>query len=114
VAYFDKDDLATKGLPSVQSISDQLHILPIYLRSLLKTLTGQNTQQYIRDKLLIKAKEKRSTTALFISETAYALGFALPQSFGKLFRTKTHVSALEFLGNPSIKIIPVYRISSAQ
>lgn len=96
VAYFDGDDLATKGLPSVHFISDQLHISPTYLRGLLKTITGQNTQQYIHDKLLEKAKEKLSTTDLSVSEIAYALGFEHPQSFSKLFKTKTNVSPLEF------------------
>jgi len=96
VTYFDGDDLATKGLPTVQYISDQLHISPTYLRGLLKTITGQNTQQYIHDKLLEKAKEKLSTTDLSVSEIAYALGFEHPQSFSKLFKTKTNVSPLEF------------------
>jgi AraC family transcriptional activator of pobA len=95
-AYFRGDTLATQGLPSVQDISAQLHISPNYLRGLLKTLTGQSTQQYLHEKLLDKAKEQLSTTDLSVSEIAYALGFEHPQSFSKLFKAKTHVSPLEF------------------
>ncbi len=63
---------------------------------LLKTLTGQSTQQHIHDKLIEKAKEKLSTTDLMVSEIAYELGFEHPQSFGKLFKTKTNLSPLGF------------------
>jgi AraC family transcriptional regulator, transcriptional activator of pobA len=94
--YFDSDDLVTKGLPTVQYISDNLHVSPTYLRSLLKTLTGQSTQQHIHDKLLEKAKEKLSTTNLAVSEIAYELGFEHSQSFSKLFKTKTKLSPLKF------------------
>lgn len=94
--YLNDDDLVTKGLPSVQYISEQLNISPNYLRGLLKVLTGQNTQQYIHEKLIDKAKEKLSTTDLSISEIAYELGFEHPQSFSKLFKTKTNLSPSEF------------------
>jgi len=94
--YFNNDDLATKGLPTVRYISDNLNVSPTYLRSLLKTLTGQSTQQHIHDKLIEKAKERLSTTNLSVSEIAYELGFEHLQSFSKLFKTKTKKSPLEF------------------
>jgi AraC family transcriptional regulator, transcriptional activator of pobA len=94
--YFNNNDLLAKGLPTVQYISDNLNISPSYLRSLLKTLTGQNTQQHIHNKLIEKAKEKLSTTDLSVSEIAYDLGFEHLQSFSKLFKTKTNQSPLEF------------------
>lgn len=94
--YFNSDDLATKGLPTVNYISDNLHISPPYLRSLLKALTGQSTQQHIHEKLIEKAKEKLSTTNLSISEIAYSLGFEHIQSFSKLFKTKTNLSPVAF------------------
>ncbi len=94
--YFNSYNLISKGLPTVQYIADKLNISPGYLGNLLRTLTGQNTQQHIHDKLIEKAKEKLSTTDLSISEIAYELGFEHSQSFSKLFRTKTKVSPLEF------------------
>jgi AraC-like DNA-binding protein len=95
-AYFNSDDLLKKGLPSVQYVADSLNVSPNYLSSLLKVLTGQSTQQHIHEKLIGKAKEKLSTTDLTVSEIAYELGFEYPQSFSKLFRSKTHLSPLAF------------------
>lgn len=97
--YFNSDNLVSKGLPTVQYISDQLYISPTYLRSLLKTLTGLNTQQHIHEKLIEKAKEKLSTTDLTVSEIAYELGFEHMQSFSKLFKEKTSQSPLAFRAN---------------
>ncbi|WP_421871005.1 helix-turn-helix domain-containing protein [Marinoscillum sp.] len=94
--YFDQDDLASKGLPSVQFVADQLHVSPNYLGTLLKVLTGQNTQQHIHEKLIEKAKEQLSTTQLSVSQIAYTLGFEHSQSFSRLFKSKTNQSPLEF------------------
>ncbi|AYD47698.1 helix-turn-helix domain-containing protein [Arachidicoccus soli] len=94
--YFNCEKLGTPGLPTVQYISEALHISPGYLRSMLKYLTGQNTQQLIHDKLIEKAKEKLSITESSISEIAYSLGFEHPQSFTKFFKSKTNKSPLAF------------------
>lgn len=93
---FNSNDLVTKGLPTVQHVADTLNVSPGYLSGLLKLLTGQSTQQHIHDKLIEKAKEKLSTTDLSVSEIAYELGFEHPQSFSKLFKTKTTLSPSEF------------------
>lgn len=94
--YFNDGSLADKGLPTVQYIADTLNVSPTYLSGLLKTLTGQSTQQHIHDKLISTAKEKLSTTNLTVSEIAYELGFEHSQSFSSLFRKKANVSPLEF------------------
>jgi AraC-like DNA-binding protein len=94
--YFNNDALINQGLPSVQYVAEKLNVSPNYLSGLLKVLTGQSTQQHIHEKLIEKAKEKLSTTHLSVSEIAYALGFEHPQSFSKLFKTKTNLSPLEF------------------
>lgn len=94
--YFNSEDLVNRGLPTVRYIAEELHLSPKYLSSLLRVLTGQNTHQYIHNKLIEKAKEKLSTTNLSISEIAYELGFAHLQSFSKLFKSKTNQSPLEF------------------
>ena len=94
--YLGKDDLIKNGLPTVQYISELLNVSPNYLRGLLKTLTGLNTQQHIHEKLIEKAKEKLSTTDLSVSEIAYELGFEHSQSFSKLFKAKTNLSPLQF------------------
>ena len=94
--YFDGDEITKKGLPTVTYVASELNISPSYLSGLLKVLTGLNTQQHIHQKLIDKAKEKLSTTSLSVSEIAYELGFEHPQSFSKLFKTKTNLSPLEF------------------
>ena len=94
--YFNDETLINKGLPSVQYVANALNLSPNYLSSLLKNLTGQNTQQHIHEKLVAKAKEKLSTTSLSVNEIAYALGFEHSQSFSKLFKSKTNFSPLEF------------------
>ena len=85
-----------RGLPTVQYVSDSLHVSPNYLSDMLRKLTGQSTQQHIHNKLIEKAKEILTTTTLSVSEIAYQLGFEYPQSFNKLFKNKTHLSPLEF------------------
>jgi AraC family transcriptional regulator, transcriptional activator of pobA len=94
--YFNSIALEKNGLPTVRYIAEALNVSPNYLSGLLKTLTGQSTQQHIHDILIEKAKEKLSTTGLSVSEIAYELGFEHPQSFSKLFKTKTNLSPLEF------------------
>ncbi|WP_209435056.1 helix-turn-helix domain-containing protein [Pedobacter ginsenosidimutans] len=94
--YFEGNNLKEQGLPSVQLLSDKFNMSQYYMRSLLKTLTGQTTQQHIHEKLIEKAKEKLSATELSISEIAYELGFEHSQSFSKLFKAKTDISPLEF------------------
>jgi AraC family transcriptional regulator, transcriptional activator of pobA len=95
-AYFNNDELMSKGMPGVQFVAGELNVSANYLSTLLKTLTGQNTQHHIHEKLIQKAKEKLSTTSLSVSEIAYELGFEHSQSFGKLFKSKTAQSPLEF------------------
>ena len=94
--YFNSDAVTVKGLPTVQYVAAALNVSPNYLSGLLKVLTGQSTQQHIHDKLIEKAKEKLSTSDLSVSEIAYELGFEHPQSFSKLFKTKTRLSPQEF------------------
>jgi AraC-like DNA-binding protein len=94
--YFRSDDLINKGLPTVQYIGENLNISPKYLSNVLKVLTGLTAQQHIHEKLMEKAKEKLSTTELSVGEIAYELGFEHPQSFSKLFKSKTNLSPLEF------------------
>lgn len=94
--YFSTEKSLNQGIPSVHYLSDHLNISPGYLSDMLRSLTGQNAQQHIHNKLIEKAKEKLSTTSLSVSEIAYELGFEHSQSFNKLFKTKTKVSPLAF------------------
>lgn len=94
--YFNSQQTLNQGIPTVQFLSEQLHLSPGYLSDLLRSQIGLNAQQYIHLKLIEKAKEKLTTTHLTVSEIAFELGFEHPQSFNKLFKAKTKLSPLEF------------------
>lgn len=94
--YFDRQNESQSGLPTVKYVSDKLNVSPNYLSDMLRTLTGQNAQQHIHNKLIERAKEALTTTSLSVGEIAYRLGFEHPQSFNKLFKNKTNTSPLEF------------------
>ncbi|WP_332732106.1 helix-turn-helix domain-containing protein [Flavihumibacter sp.] len=96
IDYFNNKNLVNVGLPTVKFIAETLNLSPNYLNGVLKSLTGQSTQQHIHDKLIEKAKEKLSTTHLTVSEIAFELGFEYSQSFSKLFKAKTKQSPLAF------------------
>ena len=94
--FFKIENQISSGLLSVKFVAEKLNLSPDYLSEVLKTLTGQNTQQHIHAKLIEKAKEKLSTTELTVNEIAYELGFEHSQSFSKLFKTKTEMTPKEF------------------
>lgn len=94
--YFKNDKLTINGIPTVHSIADQLHLSANYLSDMLRVQTGQTTQQHIQNRLIEKAKELLSTTSMSVSEIAYQLGFEHPQSFHRLFKSRTSLSPLEF------------------
>lgn len=95
-AYFESGRALTAGIPTVQFLADGLRISPGYLSDMLRALTGQNAQQHIHNKIVEKAKEQLSASRLTVSEIAYQLGFEHPQSFSRLFKTKTRQSPLAF------------------
>ncbi|MFC5284522.1 helix-turn-helix domain-containing protein [Pedobacter alpinus] len=94
--YFKNDKLIESGLPTVQYFAEIMNVSSNYLSDMLRTLTGQSTQQHIHNKLIEKAKETLTTTNLSVSEIAYQLGFEHPQSFSKLFKSKTNLTPIEF------------------
>lgn len=94
--YFNTEKSLENGLPTVQFVADELQLSSRYLSDLLRSVSGQNTQQFIHDKLIEKAKEYIAKGTWSISEIAYKLGFEHPQSFNKLFKKKTNVSPVAF------------------
>ena len=94
--YFRRESAVTRGLPTVQYLAAELHLSPRYLSDLLRSVTGQNTQQHIHDKVIERAKEYLTAENLAVSEVAYQLGFEHPQSFNRLFKKKTSLTPNEF------------------
>ena len=94
--YFRDDKLLIKGLPTVNSVAENINVTPRYLSDLLRNLVGLNTQQYIHEKVIAKAKEYLAKDELTIAEIAYHLGFEHPQSLNKLFKSKTSFSPSDY------------------
>ena len=94
--YFNNEKALENGLPTVQFVADELGLSARYLSDLLRNLSGQNTQQFIHDKLIEKAKDYITKGNFSMSEIAYKLGFEHPQSFNKLFKKKTNLSPVAF------------------
>ena len=92
--YFADDTLLK--LPTVEGLASELHVSAAYLSDMLRSVTGQNTQQHIHSKLIEKAKEILTTTSCTVSEIAYQLGFEYSQSFSKLFKSKTNFTPLAY------------------
>ncbi|WP_229365859.1 helix-turn-helix domain-containing protein [Fibrisoma montanum] len=83
-------------LPTVQSLANDLNVSPAYLSDMLRSQTGQNTQQHIHNALIEKAKRLLMATSLSVNETAYQLGFEYPHYFSRLFKKKTGLTPAEF------------------
>lgn len=94
--YFDDDKPSLIGIPTVAQLASPLNVSPHYLGDMLRTVTGQNTQQHIHNKMIEKAKELLSVSDFSVSEIAYKLGFEHPQSFNRMFKKKTKVSPVDF------------------
>ncbi|MGS2763850.1 helix-turn-helix domain-containing protein [Sinomicrobium sp. M5D2P9] len=94
--YFNDSTPLKEGIPTVQFLSEELNISPSYLSDMLRTLTGLSAQHHIHNKLVEKAKEMLSISELTVNEIAYQLGFEYPQSFSRLFKSKSGVSPMEF------------------
>lgn len=90
--YFNSGGLVNLGLPAVNSLANQLNLTPRYLSDLLRNLIGMNTQQFIHEKVIERAKTYLARDELGIAEIAYQLGFEHPQAFSKLFKSKTMLS----------------------
>lgn len=94
--YFNEEKSLVKGLPTVNEVAVKLNVTPRYLSDMLRNLVGVNTQQFIHEKVIEKAKEYLAKDELTIAETAYQLGFEHPQSFNKLFKSKTSFSPSDY------------------
>lgn len=94
--YFGTDRAIFEGLPTVSYLASELNFSDNYLSDLLKSLTGQNAQQHIHRYVIEKAKELLAQTSLTVSEIGFQLGFEFPQSFSRLFKSKTSMTPLGY------------------
>lgn len=94
--YFAGERPMSDGLPTVSYLASELNFSDNYLSDLLKNLTGQNTQQHIHRFVIERAKALLAQTQLTVSEIGFQLGFEFPQSFSRLFKSKTNITPAKF------------------
>ncbi|SHK34349.1 helix-turn-helix domain-containing protein [Chryseobacterium polytrichastri] len=95
-SYFLSDKPLNKGLPSVTSCAEELHLSTNYFGDLIKKETGKTAQEYIQAKVIEVAKERIFDADKSISEIAYELGFKYPQHFSRLFKQRTGTTPNEY------------------
>lgn len=86
--YFDKDMQLKGGVPTVQYCSEQLCMSASYLSDVVKRITGDTANHYIKRYVIQLAKNKL-VSGLTTSEVAYSLGFDYPQHFTRTFKKMT-------------------------
>lgn len=94
--YYELEQFATAGVPSIQYFADKVHLSSHYLSDLLKKETGQSAKEYINEFVVNKAKTLLLGTSDSVSEIAYTLGFNYPHYFSRLFRSKTGMTPKEY------------------
>ncbi|MGB0391650.1 MAG: helix-turn-helix domain-containing protein [Salibacteraceae bacterium] len=87
--YYQRDQFAQVGQPSMEYFADQINLSPKYLSDLLKKETGSGIKDHLNLFLVEKAKTLLLSNNQNISEIAYKLGFNYPHYFSRLFKSKT-------------------------
>ena len=94
--YVKAGHLHTKGLPSVSSLAEELHISSRYLSDLLKQESGKTALELIHIYLVSEAKNLLKTDDQSVTEIAYALGFENMSYFSRLFKKEVGISPVQF------------------
>jgi AraC-like DNA-binding protein len=94
--YFKQEKQRDFGVLTVSYCAEKMNMSPNYLGDLLKNETGISAKQHINDFLIERAKTKILGTNKSISEIAYDFGFEYPQSFNKLFKSKTGLTPTKY------------------
>jgi len=95
-AFFNSEKPSEFGVPSVNYFGKELNMSANYLSDLLKKETGKSMKEHIDETIIRKAKTKLLNSAYTISEISYELGFKYPQSFTRLFKSRTGTSPNEY------------------
>lgn len=90
--YQSTDKPEAFGVLSVKYCANALNMSSNYLGDLIKNETGRSAKDHIHEFIIERAKTVILGSNNSISEIAYDLGFEYPQSFNKLFKSKTGMS----------------------
>lgn len=87
---------AQEGPPNVTWCAKQFNLSPNYFGDMVKRELHTTAQQFIQEKILQAAKELLDETSMTINEIAEQMGFAYPNHFTRMFRSKTGLSPLAY------------------
>lgn len=87
---------AQEGPPNVAWCARQFNLSPNYFGDMVRRELHTTAQQFIQEKILQAAKELLDETNMTVNEIAEQLGFAYPNHFTRMFRSKTGLSPLAF------------------
>ena len=96
-SYFERGNVAERGLPTVNQMASELNLSPKYLSDLLKQETNKTALELIHLHVVSEAKNMLVAGEQSISEIAYKLGFENPPYFSRLFRKETGMSPKEYI-----------------
>jgi len=94
--YFESDQPAQNGLPSVAYFADKAHLSAGYFGDLISKETGTTAQRHIQDAVIERSKHLLLESNRSVSEIAYELGFEYPQHFTRLFKSRTGMTPNEY------------------
>lgn len=80
--------------------ADKLNLSSTYLNEVVKSVTGWNVSNYIRNEIILRAKRLLYHTNLTVREIALSLGFEDNAYFTRLFTKATGKSPLQFRAKP--------------
>jgi len=90
-----KEKIADTDL-NVESLSEKIGMSRGHLQRKLKSLTGQNPNEFIRIIRLKQAAEILSTNDIGVSEVSYLVGFSSPSYFSTCFTKQFNISPTQF------------------
>ena len=94
--YFDSQDVAKLGLPTVAWFADKLHLSPNYFGDLVKRELGISAQEHIQRHIIEQAKYLLVNERMTVSQAAYALGYKYPNHLSRVFKHATGISPNEY------------------
>ncbi len=95
-AYYADGRQLEHGIPTIQYLADRLCMSPNYLGDLIKRTTGDTAGNYIRNFLVLQAKNGLAAGKT-ISEVAYDIGLEYPQHLSRMFKKQTGITPSEYL-----------------
>jgi AraC-like DNA-binding protein len=85
-----------RELKNVSEYAALLHVKPVLLNEISKSLSGITAGEHIRNRVILEAQRYLYNTDLTAKEIAYKLGFEDPHYFSRFFKKYTNQSPSEF------------------